>query len=599
MSIHDGFLDLAATAIDFDLEEYDRAELDRHLAGCADCRRTAAAFRDEADAIAAGARPRLATARSVAILADLLRTPKRAPVPRPSRLPVVAVAVVLAAGLGVAIVGYLGRSPDPANTARSSQGPSSDSSSSGEPGVRPSQRPGLTALSPSGAARAIEPPATGALPVRASARTIGTRIRMAPATGDDLYVAIPASADSVLVALVSSSGHPQLGWPIVLERVTSCEQLLPVADGSVRLLCALDSGGGNGSGIVRAFAFDSRGDPLPGWPIDLDRYGADGYFAARISGDELTVLAWKALGDHVAAGSPAGNAWIMAVAADGTVGVGSKVAYGVDCCIDTWAIGTDGVAYGTLHHFADTSAGARSELVAIAATGVPPGFPIAIVGSASRPAIDAAGLIHLTVGTPNARPAGTLAFDAAGRTVDISSGQLEIAATGDFLGAGASGDVPVAPLVGADGRTFVIDLSGGKTTVAGVSASGGPIAGWPYQSDEGPQLTGGCGGGGVCEGSTWAAPAIGPDDVLYLLNAPTRSSTGGSVVAVGQDGGVVAGWPVGLKRAGSELWSVVTAATGSAHTLAIEPEPNGSHSATILSLAADSSVRYTLTIVEP
>jgi len=62
---------------------------------------------------------------------------------------------------------------------------------------------------------------------------------------------------------------------------------------------------------------------------------------------------------------------------------------------------------------------------------------------------------------------------------------------------------------------------------------------------------------------------------------------------------VVDGWPVGLKRRGSEIWSIVVGSNGTAYSLAVEPEPNGSHSATILTLAADSTVRYTLTIVEP
>ena len=79
MSIHDGFLELAASAIDFDLEADERAELERHLAGCDACRRTAAAFREDAAAIAYGTGPRLGPARSVEILATALRPPKSGP----------------------------------------------------------------------------------------------------------------------------------------------------------------------------------------------------------------------------------------------------------------------------------------------------------------------------------------------------------------------------------------------------------------------------------------------------------------------------------------------------------------------------------------
>ena len=80
MSIHDGFLDLAASAIDFELNEYDHAELlDRHMAGCDACRRTAAALRDDAAAIASQAVPSLSLERSAAILAAALRPGKSSP----------------------------------------------------------------------------------------------------------------------------------------------------------------------------------------------------------------------------------------------------------------------------------------------------------------------------------------------------------------------------------------------------------------------------------------------------------------------------------------------------------------------------------------
>ena len=109
--------------------------------------------------------------------------------------------------------------------------------------------------------------------------------------------------------------------------------------------------------------------------------------------------------------------------------------------------------------------------MAVGPAGVPAGFPVAIDGGASKPAFDAAGLIHLTVGTPFKRPTRTLAFDAAGQAVEAGSAGLDIASTSEFIGIDRTGDVPVAPLVGRDGTTFVVDLSGGTTTVAGVSPS--------------------------------------------------------------------------------------------------------------------------------
>ncbi|HEX5825019.1 MAG TPA: hypothetical protein VFY18_11230, partial [Candidatus Limnocylindrales bacterium] len=519
--------------------------------------------------------------------------------PRTGRLAVVAVVVLLGVGLGAAALVYLQRPVDPLVGAGSSPDPSSAPRSSTDPTSRPTHRVGLAPQPPVGTPRPIDRPATASLPVRGSGRDLGTRIQLAPGAAGDLFVSVPAPGARILVTLVDAVGRSRPGWPIVLDRTTSCDELLPVEDGSVRLLCTPDNRDGSMTGVVRAHAFDASGNALPGWPIDLDRYGADGSFAERVIGDELTFLAWKSLGAQIEAGKPAGHAWIVAIAADGTVAAGSKVSYGIDCCIDTWAIGPDGVAYGTVHHFADTRAGAMSELVAIGPTGVPDGFPITIVGSASQPAFDAAGLIHLTVGTPNERPSGTLVFDGAGRTTAAGSGELDVAATSEFLGIEGTGSFPVAPLVGRDGVTYLIDLSGGATTVAGLDPSGRAMTGWPYRSDLGPQRTRSCRAGDGCEGSAWAAPAAGPDNVLYLVQAATSSSVGGSIVAVGQDGVVVDGWPVGLRRAGSEAWSVVVGPDGNASVLAVEPEPNGSHSATILSLAPDSSVRYTLTVVEP
>jgi hypothetical protein len=592
MSIHDGFLEMAAAAIDFDLDEYDRAELDRHLAGCGACRATAAAYHQDAAAISAGARPLLSPARSAAILADALRPPRRSPSPRLAA--VAALAAILVVGLGAVGMRYLQKPTDPLVAVVPSPGTSSvplpdTGATPGPTGpADPTQRP-------PGTPGPIISPEPDALPVRASAQELGSLIRMAPGPAGGLYVSIPASGGSVL-SLFDSTGRARAGWPIVLAGTTSCELLLPVADGSVRLLCAVENPLGNRFAGVRAYAFDSTGSLLAGWPIELADQGADGYFAGRVIGDELMVIVWKSLGDQIESGQPAGNAWIVAFAPDGTARDGANVAYGTDCCSDTWAIGPDGVAYGTVHHVADTAAGTSSGLEALGPAGVPAGFPVGIEGIASKPAFDAAGRIHVTVGTPFRRPARTLVFGPDGRGVGAGSDSLPIAATSDFSGAG--GYYPAPPLVGADGTTFIIDTVGG-TTVAGLGPSGQVLAGWPYHSDRELENTGFCGPGDTGCGQFRAAPTIGPDNVLYLLRAAANSSAGGSIIAVGQDGKVVKGWPVGLTRAGSEFWSVVVGPDGTVYVLAVEPEPNRSYSATILSIAANSHVLDKVTIVEP
>ena len=598
MSIHEGFLELAAAAIDFDLDEYDRGELDRHLAGCADCRRTAAAFRDDAAAIASAARPSLTPGRSVAILANILRPPKGSPGPR--RLAVATLAVIVGAGLAIAGMAYIRSSPDPLVAVQSSPGTSSASQLSKEPTSGPTDAAGLPPQSPAGTPRPADLPSAAVLPVRGSGQGLGPGIRMAPGTDGDLYVSIPKPPGRVLVALLDSAGHPRAGWPLVVDGTTSCEQLLPVDDGSVRILCTLENRDGSAFAVVRAYGFDSEGRSLAGWPIDLDRYGADGYFAARVIGNELTVLAWKSLGKEIKEGQPAGNAWIATVAADGTVRAGSKVPYGTNCCTNAFALGPDGVAYGTTHQFGQgPSAPKLSQLLAISFAGVRTGFPVAIAGIASVPAFVAAGRLHLTVNDGPDQLAGTLVLDTTGQMVAGGSGGLGFSATDVCVGIEGSCEVPAAPLVGADGTTFVVGAYLRNTTVAGLSPSGQQLAGWPYRSDAGHQETGVCIPGEVCEGYSFAAPIMGPGNVVYLLHAAASTSAGGRIVAIGPDGHLVAGWPVGLKRAGSEVWSAVVAPDGNAYVLAIEPEPNNGHSATILALAPDSTVLYTTTIIDP
>lgn len=92
---------------------------------------------------------------------------------------------------------------------------------------------------------------------------------------------------------------------------------------------------------------------------------------------------------------------------------------------------------------------------------------------------------------------------------------------------------------------------------------------------------------------------VGPDGNLYLPLQARDVSFGGSLVAVGPDGRVPAGWPVELKRPGSEFWSVVVGSDGITYALAIEPETRSTSSGTILAIAADSTVLWTTTIIEP
>lgn len=353
---------------------------------------------------------------------------------------------------------------------------------------------------------------------------------MVPGPDGTLFVSIPRSGGSVL-ALLDRSGRPRPGWPITVNDSTSCELLLPLADGSVRVVCTLENPDGNTFSPIGAFAFDSNGRLLAGWPVDLDDDGVEGYSAGRVIGDELTVYAWATFGDA----REAGNAWIMTVAADGAVRNGTKVPF-VICCDQRWAIGPDGVAYGSINQYGeDASAPKSSEFLAVSFAGASVGFPIAIDGLASEPAFDAAGLIHVTGATEVNERARTFVFDPDGRAVG-GSGNLGVRATDECVAIEGSCETPAAPLVGADGTTFVI---GFDTIVVGVSPSGRVMAGWPYRSEAGLQGTGACPRGAACDSNNLAVPTIGPDNILYLPLQARDETVGGSLVAIGQTAGCV------------------------------------------------------------
>jgi hypothetical protein len=63
-----------------------------------------------------------------------------------------------------------------------------------------------------------------------------------------------------------------------------------------------------------------------------------------------------------------------------------------------------------------------------------------------------------------------------------------------------------------------------------------------------------------------------PGRSLYLLQVAHAAGTGGSIVAVGTDGALKAGWPVVLRRAGAGFSSVAVGTDGTAFALAVEPE---------------------------
>jgi hypothetical protein len=173
---------------------------------------------------------------------------------------------------------------------------------------------------------------------------------------------------------------------------------------------------------------------------------------------------------------------------------------------------------------------------------------------------------------------------------------LPIAAMSTWTGAGPG--LP-ATFVAEDGTIFLLSDAGGRTTVFGIDPSGKIMAGWPYRAAAGLQWQGSCPGEVTGCGVSLATPAVGREDVLYLPQAAPEPATGGSLDAIGPDGRVRPGWPIVLKRPGAEFWSVVVGPGGTTFALAVEPEGGGRYSATVLAIAADGTVRYRTTLVEP
>lgn len=417
---------------------------------------------------------------------------------------------------------------------------------------------------------------------------------MAPGPDGTLFVSIPGADGSVL-ALFDRKGAPRPGWPIVVNSSTSCSLLLPVDDGSVRVVC-------DGTDLprfendvssVRAFAFDRGGRLMAGWPVLVRPTWPTE--AGYVVGEELTVLEQQTLTDTPSADRASHGVWVTTIEASGAIRSGIMVPQFDDCC-EEWVVGPGGVAYGVVHHFGDApSAPKSSELVAVSLDGVPRGFPVAIDGLASQPALDAAGRLHVTVIQLDGRTR-VLVLDANGHAVG-GSDELEIQATGQCIGIEGSCEVPAAPLVSLDGTTFVSAFRD-RTTVVALDPSGHVMTHWLYRSEVTAQATGNCAADEICEVFNLAGPAVSPGNVVYIISATKTSIAGGSIVAVGPDGRVRPGWPVALRRVGSAFWSVVVGSDGTVYALAIEPEPSDTSSATILAIAPDSTALYTTTIVE-
>jgi outer membrane protein assembly factor BamB len=305
-----------------------------------------------------------------------------------------------------------------------------------------------------------------------------------------------------------------------------------------------------------------------------------------VIGTDLKLFNVRSLGE-VEQG-PSADGGILTVSPDGVVHNGARVG---DAAGSGWQVGPDGLAYGVA---SDDSV----SIQAVADGGMQPAWPVSLAGVPSVPAFGRDGRIVLTVGNPTRSTTKLVALDPAGGSVRERSAAIPIVTVDpSWADTGGCSPSPQQPVVAGDGTIFVYNES--ESTIVAVDPSLKAKPGWPYEPrtplvmrDERyikedaycPYI---------------ATPAVGPDGTLFLPLQARDGSTGGTLVAVGPDGRVRAGWPVGLKRPGSEFWSVVVGTDGTAYALAIEPESSRTSSASVLAIAPDSSVRYATTIMDP
>jgi hypothetical protein len=112
---------------------------------------------------------------------------------------------------------------------------------------------------------------------------------------------------------------------VTLAGASTCDDPMPVEDGSVRMLCVLRNRSvGQDSG--RAFAFDAQGRSLPGWPVEND----DPVVAGTVVGHSMRILVSVAT-DTEDPGATTGH-YLLSIDPDGATKEGVVVEESAFCC---------------------------------------------------------------------------------------------------------------------------------------------------------------------------------------------------------------------------------------------------------------------------
>ena len=395
------------------------------------------------------------------------------------------------------------------------------------------------------------------------------------------YVAV-RDGDSVVLGSFAPDGTVRHGWPVRLH-TRWCMQLVVASDGSVRVACEPFTDGSEGgleAPSIRIFAIDSRGRSMPGWPVDVE----GGSTIATIDND-VAVIVLPYEGDAPPEGT-IGNASLAMIGVDGHVQMGT-LELPVPCCETSLVAGPRGGYLTTRRQDGD------ARITTITAFGLRESWwSLDIEGAASDPAFDDSGVAHLAVWTNE--PTSTkqvLAIDSNG-AMRGTVASMTLQPTSGWTGAGQ--EYPMPPTVGG-GDVFVLDTTDG-TKIQGFDSAGNHFA-TPFITSTPAALQGRCGGQDVGCGVHVVAPLSHPAGILYVALAADKPTSGGSLVAVNRYSEIIDEWPVGLKRPGAQFWQLAPGSDGGVWVLAAEPDTAG-YDVTLLSIAADSTIRGKITVVE-
>jgi hypothetical protein len=409
-------------------------------------------------------------------------------------------------------------------------------------------------------------------------------VRLAPAANDRLWVAFVRGPETIL-ALLDSAGRPVAGWPIAVPHTEGC---VPHAasDGSVRLLCSSspDDPARCPDGCMEdtVFAWTAAAKKVRGFPVVIASSPGSGAFreTARLIDDNLFVVRVDEEED--------GDTFtiehsLVEVRPDGALVMGTRMPSTI-CC----TISADGIAFGSDYRVDDGPE--RTHMIAFDGRGMRTGWPITLDGFVTPPSFGPGGQLlasawyHGEEETTSAilrlNPNGTSAAEPV---------QIAEAITWD-----PGVDGPLAPLADNRGRAWVV----ANGMVLGYDAQT-DLPGFPYDAETGLVTRGDeCGPEDTGCQSWIDPPRVAARGLIYSLEeAP--SGKGERITVVNPDGSIRSGWPKTLQREGSAWESVTLGENNVAYAVAVEPEPQGQPSVSILAFAPNGTREWITTLVEP